>query len=203
MKQICTYMFLVLCLCVTACARIENPDDFDARQIKLFARIGVHLSVEQTRSVSSDEELTIGIVRIDQGEQTYYPYFREREQMTADLEATEEGGLRLVSGFKKGESDAPQFFRNSTDEVMYAAWYPCPQEVDGYGFNSDENSTTITFPIPETGDSDILYSNSVMGLLEQISNKKDMTEINIDELIKVFTEPETKNNFKELIQILN
>ena len=163
MKQICTYMFLILCLCVTACARIENPDDFDARQIKLFARIGVHLSVEQTRSVSSDEELTIGIVRMDQGEQTYYPYFRKREQMTADLEATEEGGLRLVSGFKKGESDAPQFFRNSTDEVMYAAWYPCPQEVDGYGFNSDENSTTITFPIPETGDSDILYSNPVRG----------------------------------------
>lgn len=163
MKHICTYILLVLCLCIAACDRIEHPDNFDARQIRLFARIGVHLSVEQTRSMSSDGELKIGIVRMDEKVDLTYPYFKNNVMLTADLEATEEDGLRLVSGFKNGENDAPQFFRNSTDEVMYAAWYPCPQNEDGCGFVSDETSTTITFPIPSTGDSDILYSNPARG----------------------------------------
>ena len=162
MKHICTYILWTLCLCIAACDRIEYPENFDARQVKLFARMGVHLSVEQTKSVSSDSELKIGIVRMDEKVATY-PYFKNCVMLTADLEPAEKDGLRLVSGFKKGENDAPQFFRNSTDEVMYAAWYPCPQNEEGYAFVSNDTSTTITFPIPSTGDSDILYSNPARG----------------------------------------
>ena len=97
---------MVLCLGIAACDRIEYPDNVDARQVKLFARIGVHLSVEQTKSVSSDSELKIGIVRMDEKGDPTYPYFKSCVMMTADLEPAEEDGLRLVSGFKNGENDA-------------------------------------------------------------------------------------------------
>lgn len=163
MRQIGTYILLVLCIAFAACERIEGPDEFDAKQVKLFARTGVHLDVEQTKGDSSDG-LNIGIVRIDKNVNAHYPYFNECELLTANLNESAEDGLRLVSGFKKGNVNAPQFYRNSTDEISYTAWAPWPTtQEDGYVFNSDETGTTVTFPIPETGDSDILYSSPVKG----------------------------------------
>ena len=164
MRQFGKYILFVLCIAFVACDRVEPLDDFDAMQVKLFARAGVHLSVEQTKSESSYEGMSIGIVRIDEKVNSSYPSFKNCEMLTANLDAPAEDNLRLVSGFKKDGESAPQFYRNSTDEVSYAAWYPWPvtsEEV--YDFDSNGTNTQITFPIPSTGDSDILYSNPVKG----------------------------------------
>ena len=164
MKQIGTYILLVLCVAFAACERIESLDEFDAKQINLFARVGVHLDVEQTRSSSLDEGFDIGIVRIDEKVSTGYPYFKNCEVMTANLDTPAEGNLRLVSGFKKQGVNAPQFFRNSSDEVSYIAWHPWPAtQEEGYAFESNAGGTRVTFPIAATGDTDILYSNPVKG----------------------------------------
>ena len=166
MKQIGKYILLVLCMSFACCDRIETFDESDAREVKLFANVGVRLDVKQTRGGSASESMNIGIVRIDQKVNQDYPYFKNCELLTANLGTPAEGNLRLVSGFKKGNANAPQFYRNSTDEIMYAAWYSkSTDQNDGYTFISDDNSTVVTFPIPATGDSDILYSNPVKGTM--------------------------------------
>lgn len=168
MKLISKYILLFFCVVIASCDRIEGPDEFDARQINLFARIGVHLDVEQTKSGTEADKLNIGIVRIDQNVSTDYPYFKNSSLMTATLGTPDEDNLRLISGFKKSDgTDAPQFYRNSTDEISYVAWYPWPtSSQEGYSFQSDPKGTTVTtvtFPIPASGDQDILYSDPVKG----------------------------------------
>ncbi len=177
------YLFAIICIVVASCEKNENPDGINAREVKIFANMGVHLSsLEQTKAIvngvidnSTDESLTIGIVRIDENVHKYcWPYFRKENGDTdednienEDLELlsaeigvpdNEEGSIRIVSDFKKGSTDAPQFFMNSQDFVSYAAWYPSTGE-----FSSTVNGTTITFPIPATGDMDIMYSEPVVG----------------------------------------
>ena len=162
MRQIGTYILCLLCIVFAACDRIDALDDYDAKHIQLFARIGVHLSVEQTKSGSSAESMNIGIVRVDDNVDESYPYFCSTKLLTAVLDTPAEDGLRLVDEFKKDGNEAPQFYRNSTGEVSYAAWYPWPTDnAEGYSFASDANGTKVTFPI--SGDSDILYCNPVKG----------------------------------------
>lgn len=159
MRQIGKYILLILCMSLACCDRIETPLESDAMQVRLFANVDVHLDVEQTRSGAASESINIGIVRIDEKVNSGYPFFKECDLLTANLDTPAEGDLRLVSGFKKGSADAPQFFRNSTDEIKYTAWF----SKSDYDFASDENSTKVTFQIPAAGDSDILYSNPVTG----------------------------------------
>ena len=165
MRQIAKYTLLILCAVFASCDRIEGPDEFDAKQVNLFARLGVNLDVEQTRNGSESGGLNIGIVRIDENASDGYPYFKNSSLMTADLGTPGENNLRLISGFKKSDgTDAPQFYRNSTDEISYVAWYPWPTDSnDEYSFQSDANGTEVTFPIPAEGNQDILYSYPVKG----------------------------------------
>ena len=145
---------------LAACDRIETPDEFDAMQVKLFARVGAHLDVAQTKSGTSSEAYDIGIVRVDH-DKNANPSFTNCQLMTANLNVPAEGNLRLVSGFKKLTNgnlvDSPQFFKNSEAKITYSAWYPY-HESD---FDSNGSNTKITFAI--TGNKDILYSNSVTG----------------------------------------
>ena len=124
----------------------------------------MNAGLEQTKSGSDVEEYGIGIVRIDEKVNPSYPYFKNCSLLTANLDTPAEGNLRLVSGFKSNGADAPQFYRNSTEAVSYAAWYPWPaSDEEGYEFNSNSDGTKVTFPIPDTGDIDILYANPVIG----------------------------------------
>lgn len=177
MRVLKIYILAVLCALLTGCEREENPGNYNAGEVKLFARMGVHLSVEGgTKSIvngavtnNSNEELSIGVARIDEKIHKSYPYFRVEDattplSLTAELglPQPEEGNLRIISGFKNNSgNDAPQFFVNSTDEIRYAAWYPATGT-----YNSTEESTTVTFPIPASGDSDIMYSEPVTGSME-------------------------------------
>lgn len=176
MKDLKIYILLVLCTIVSACEIIENPNDFKAREVKLFAGMGVHLTASnQTKgdgviTQTTDTELGIGVIRLDEktdGNNTpNYPYFiscPEPLTATVSLPDPEEGNLRTVTGFSTA-----QFFKNSSDEITYAAWYPWPKEntpEDGFEYNTNGNGTTVTFPIPSAGDSDIMYAIPVNGTM--------------------------------------
>ena len=178
MRVLKIYILAVLCALLTGCEREENPGNYNAGEVKLFARMGVHLSVEGgTKSIvtgavtnNSNKELSIGVARIDEKIHKSYPYFRVEDattplSLTAELglPQPEEGNLRIISGFKNNSgNDAPQFFVNSTDEIRYAAWYPATGTYAGT-YNSTEEKTTVTFRIPDSGDSDIMYSEPVSG----------------------------------------
>ena len=117
MKNWGIYILLILCILVTGCEREELPGGKDAREIRLFAEIGVHLSSEQTKGVITNttaQELNVGIVRLDEktGESKTdgYPYFIN---CSSPLNATfgtpnaNDGNLREVTYFSEA-----QFFKN-------------------------------------------------------------------------------------------
>ena len=163
MIKLRSYISLVIgisLLLLTGCIRVENPDYGD--KVKLYARMNGHLSVnQQTRSADGME---IGIIRLDEkngGTMTAgWPYFINcTTPLTASLTGPdpEEGNLRTVTEFS-----TPQFFKNSTDKIRYAAWFP---RLDNSNYLSNEDGTTLTFTIPTTGDLDILYSDVVEGTM--------------------------------------
>ena len=167
MRKLAPYILLILCAIFNSCERIENGEDFVSKEVKLFARTGVHIISQQTKgdgviTSTSTRELNIGLFRLDEpeGSSNNYPYFKQcTTPLTAVLRAPEDN-LRLV------DFTTAQFYKNSQAEVTYTAWYPWPtQTTDGYRYTTDADSTTISFPIPATGDSDIMYSNSVKGKL--------------------------------------
>lgn len=176
MKRIGIYILFILCALFAGCEREELPGGRDAREIRLFAHIGTHLSAQQTKGIvtnNTNQELNVGVVRLDEktGESKTegYPYFINCSP--TPLEATfgtpnaEDGYLREVTSFSEA-----QFFKNSKDSVTYAAWYPWPkgwsaENKQGYDYSSGENGTTIKFPIPVAGDVDIMYSNPVSGTM--------------------------------------
>lgn len=167
-------ILLVLCTFFCSCERIENPDDLKSKEVKLFARMGVHLSTSgQTKGTitsTTDVEMNIGVLRLDEdskGEENYFVNCGSAP-LTAIVgnPDPEEGYLRSVSNFSE-----PQFFKDPTKKIWYTAWYPWPEgwtseNKQGYEYSSGENGTVITFPIPNTGDTDIMYSNIVEGEMQ-------------------------------------
>lgn len=167
------YLLIIIGAILAGCEKDETPGGIDAREVRLFANMGVHISsLEQTKAIvdgvvdnSTNEALTIGIVRLDEHVQSCWPYFRSENQeplvpLTAELGIpdNDEGGIRIVSNFKNGSDDAPQFFMNSQDSIKYTAWYP------GNGtFSSTEEKSTVTFNIPVEGNMDIMYAEPVVG----------------------------------------
>ena len=186
MRGLRYYISFVLCFIIfllTGCRLQEHSIEYNENEVKLFARMGVHLSVEsKTKGAvtsSTDSVLKIGIIRLDNSA----PYFNscQNPPLTATLSEPiqNEGNLRTVSAFS-----SPQFFLNNTDKVTYTAWYPWPVASndngslnagipEGYNYTSDANGTTVTFPI--TGDSDIMYSNVVEG---KMSDGFDVMQFN-------------------------
>ena len=171
MKEFKIYILLLLAAIFSCCERLENPEDFMSKEVKLFARMGVHLTAtQQTKgegviTSSTNSQLNIGVVRLDQTDLSY-PYFKN---INSPLKATiskpnpQEGNLRSFTYFSTS-----QFFKNSSDTIRYAAWYPVPENnavADGYNYSSGASGTTITYKIPSTGDSDIMYSNVVKGTM--------------------------------------
>ena len=156
MRYIKTYILLALLAIFSSCEMIENPDDFKAKQINLFARMGVHLSVEQMTKDGDTDGLQIGMIRKDEN-------VNDNTFLTAYLRNPdpENGGLRMISGFATSSgASMPQFFKNSTDKVTYTAWYPKTENI-----TSANGDHQVTFSIPNTGDKDIMYSKPVSGTM--------------------------------------
>lgn len=172
------FVFVALLPVLTACEREEMPGGHNAREVKLFAKMGVHLSVSQKTkgdgaiSSTTRQTLDIGLVRIDENledgnKNQLYPYFKNYQQTYLTATLTEpnenEGYLRDITDF-----NIAQFFRNSQDEVTYAAWYPWPKtETTGYEYSRGTESTPASVTFPITGDSDIMYSNAVSGSMSE------------------------------------
>ena len=170
MKSIKLYILIIICTIFYGCERFEDPDAFKANEVKLFARMGVHLSVNQNTkgdgviTSATNKSLGIGIVRLDRTTNSEGPaYFNSQVPLltaTVGEPSYSDGNLRSISGFKNGNNDAPQFFSGNDNKVAYAAWYP-----EGNSFSSSGQGTTVTFTIPAEGDSDIMYSNVVEGTM--------------------------------------
>ena len=179
------YLLIIIGAILAGCEKDETPGGINAREVRLFANMGVHISsLEQTKAIvngvvgnSTDKALSIGIVRLDESVHKYcWPYFRKENgdtdsdgftdesltPLTAELGIpdNDEGSIRIVSNFKNGSNDAPQFFMNSQDSVSYAAWYPSSGT-----FNSTNEKTTVTFNIPAEGNMDIMYAEPVAGMM--------------------------------------
>ncbi len=113
---------------------------------------------------NTDKALTIGMVRIDQHKDEGYPYFLNcNEPITADLGKpdAENGYLRTIT------PGVAQFFRNNSDAIRFAGWYPWAKDYEacGYGYSSDDTGTAVTLPID--GQTDIMYGRAITGTYGQ------------------------------------
>ena len=154
MRNFRIYILFILSVLFFSCERIDDPEQFTAKEVKLYAKMGVHLSAtDNTKGGTASTSLQIGLLRGDVSEGSSEYFTSESEVVTADVPV--EGTLRTVSNFNPS-----QFYNNSTDEVVYTAWYPYIQ--DRYS----SSTGTLTFPIPESGDSDIMYSSVVKGKMK-------------------------------------
>ena len=110
---------------------------------------------------TSNEALTIGMVRIDELYSDNYPAFvgcgnnGKPNPITARLELPDPNNsyYRDITFLSSS-----QFFYTATDIVKFAAWYPFDETVT---YNSTDEETTVTFPV--TGEVDVMYGNVTSG----------------------------------------
>ena len=181
MKRLFKYRNVWVVALAMALVGCVSSDDIDAAKrenmkIRLWAGIGK--SPANTQSVrgnasstsgiltpSSKEKLRIGMVRIDELYSGNYPAFvgcgndGNPNPIQAELDVPKDGN----SGYRDiNFISSSQFFYTATDVVKFAAWYPYGEGVYGSGvYNSTDEKTTITFPVP--GDVDVMYGNVVSG----------------------------------------
>ena len=167
MREHRLYILLVFCLLFAGCEWLEDPNGSNSMEVKLSAKMGVHLTVNDytKAAVNSNtaEPFGIGLIRFDEGNNS------TGEVLTATLTAPQgDSHIREIQDFKKVSNSelvsAPQFFKNQNSKITYTAWYPWPMKNDGsletgYVYNTTDN--TLKFPI--TGDSDIMYAEPVEG----------------------------------------
>ena len=109
---------------------------------------------------TSDSVLTIGMVRIDELKSDDYPAFVNCGNDGKPNPIKAELGLPDPNNSYHRDINflsSSQFFYTATDIVKFAAWYPFEKGV----YNSTEEQTTVTFPVP--GDVDVMYGNVVSG----------------------------------------
>ncbi len=163
-------LFFTAAALFAGCELLDEPQANNQMEVKLFARMGVHLHVKSATkgaiTSTTDSVLKLGVLRLD----TENPYFVNcaTTPLTASLGQpnSNEGNLRTVTEFSTS-----QFFANNESKVTYAAWYPWPVPdgnngleagvPTGYAYSTSAENTQVTFPI--TGDSDIMYSSVVSG----------------------------------------
>lgn len=112
-------------------------------------------------TAATDKTLSIGLVRIDQGVDPYYPDFISCDAPLRGEMSTpnaENSYIRDISF-----SEQAQFFRNSTDAIKYAAWYPWDPSNPEHIYTSNSTATTITLPID--GATDIMHGNVATGTM--------------------------------------
>lgn len=149
---------------------IDTPNNEDMR-IRLWAGIDrASANKQSTRgdanstsgilTPTSNEKLTIGMVRIDELYSEDYPAFvncgndGKPNPIKAELDVPDPNNsyYRDINFLSSS-----QFFYHATDLVKFAAWYPYDTGV----YKSTAEKTTVKFPI--TGDVDIMYGNVSTG----------------------------------------
>ena len=149
---------------------IDTPMD-EKMRIRLWAGIDrTSATIEGTRgdanstsgilTPTSNEKLTIGMVRIDELYSENYPAFvncgndGKPNPIKAELDLPDPNNsyYRDINFLSSS-----QFFYTATDIVKFAAWYPYDKGV----YESTEEETTVTFPV--TGDVDVMYGNVSSG----------------------------------------
>ena len=160
-------MLLVGCV---AGGDVDTPKNENMR-IRLWAGVDrASLSAQDTRgnadstsgilTPTSNEKLTIGMVRIDELYSNNYPAFvdcgddGEPNPIKAELDFPDPNNsyYRDINFLSSS-----QFFYTATDIVKFAAWYPFETGV----YSSTGEKTTVTFPI--TGGVDVMYGNVTSG----------------------------------------
>lgn len=154
-RYIFVYIAAALLVFCPSCTKTMVEDG----RIHLYASMG-YVPVKGTASDDSgvkdydyDEELTMGLVRVDENEAgSAYPEFKKcGAPLVATLGRPDAEYKRDVEF-----TSAAQYFRNDADHIRYASWYPL---TDTYNF-SDESSKLI-FNVD--GVTDILYGTVVDG----------------------------------------
>lgn len=139
-----------------SCQEIETP--YGENEVHLKASLsyvatkGTSSSTSGIVNADSDQVLEIALARIDQNFDTHYPAFVNcGDKIFADMKAPDASLMRDIEF-----TSEPQFFRNGSDAIRYASWYP----ADGkYVTNAD--STKVTFHID--GATDIMYGSVATG----------------------------------------
>lgn len=144
----------VLLALATSCGREEVDDSFS---VKLYASMG---KVPTKGSASDDSgvrdydyggTLGIALVRIDQGK-TGYPDFISTD--TTPIAA--ELGTPDVSYRRSIRFGTAQFYKNETDRLRFASWYPATGN-----YSTSASASTVTFDLD--GKTDVLYGSVVEG----------------------------------------
>lgn len=166
------YAILVLIAVLSASCVKENTSDIvPTGAVTLYAGVGsAEARSRATRGTaasdsgilnpSTEKALKIGMVRIDENKDADYPYFLNcGEPVIADL-GTPDAGNGYLREITPGVA---QFFRNATDAIRFAGWYPWAEDYEalGYKYSSDGNGTSVTLPID--GQTDIMYGRAITG----------------------------------------
>jgi hypothetical protein len=158
-----SFMAFIVVFSAVSCHGIE-PDVDD--EVHLSASIpylttitkGSPTSDSGIKNVDTDEVLEIALARIDQNLDVQYPAFvNAGNVLYADMKKPNSTYMRDIEF-----TNEAQYFRNNSDAIKYAAWYP--QE----DFTTGPDSTYITFDID--GQTDVMYSNVSTGTKNESFN---------------------------------
>ena len=112
---------------------------------------------------ATDRVLDIGLVRIDQTLNPNYPDFLSCDEPLRGemgLPDADNSYIRDISF-----TEQAQFFRNETDAIKYAAWYPWDPANPEHIYASSNSATTVTLPID--GATDIMYGKVATGTISK------------------------------------
>ena len=134
--------------------RLESDKVHLSASIPYLTTKGSPTSDSGIKDIDTDEILEIGLARIDQNYDVQYPSFVSAGSMLeADMKQPD-----AASSYERDIefTNEAQYFRNNTDKIRYAAWYPRTGT-----YTSTADSTVISFDVD--GQTDIMYSNIAEG----------------------------------------
>ncbi|MBO5814095.1 MAG: fimbrillin family protein [Alistipes sp.] len=163
---------VALAMALMGCVAGEDIDSPDNMKIRLWAGIdnasanklstrGDANSTSGILTPTTNEKLTIGMVRIDELYSDDYPAFvncgndGKPNPIKAELDLPDPNNsyYRDINFLSSS-----QFFYTANDIVKFAAWYPYDETCV---YESTAEKTTVKFPIP--GDVDVMYGNVSTG----------------------------------------
>lgn len=168
-SKIAISVFLIA-LTSVSCVQIDDYGDTDSNVIRLNAstRTATKGSASGTSGVvnqTTDVELPLGLVRIDQNHNVGYPGFTETsEPVTGTLGRPDGSSLAL----REVEFDHAEFYRNATSLVSFASFSPWHPELPGYSYETNALGSKVYIPID--GQTDILYGSITTGAKDRPFN---------------------------------
>ncbi|MBO5875252.1 MAG: fimbrillin family protein [Alistipes sp.] len=108
---------------------------------------------------ATDKSLEIGLVRIDQTLDHTYPDFVNCDTPLRGQMGQPDPSNSYIRDISFTEQ--AQYFRNTSDAIKYAAWYPWDPSNPEHRYSSNNLRTNITLPID--GATDVMYGNVATG----------------------------------------